>query len=650
MIRYTRCGWGSYLLRSLVMLGPVFAWELVRAGRRRWHWWARVLYVCLLLVFLYLTFGDVTRFRTISQYQNHQILSEIGARFYRGFSFYQLLAVLLLAPIYAATSVSEEKTRRTLPYLLASRLRDSEIVLGKIALAVLRVWEVLLCGLPLCAMCLLLGGVTPEFMFLDFLVAMAAAWASCALGVLAAMLGRRLSEALLLVLLIQMLWYVLPVVDFVARAGGTGFYIPSELLDMNAFRAIYRGQLTGVISRWDSYAGCLLATSLFSVSLSLVAWWILRPAWQREEERRPVRSLLSPLRRTRPAQRVWDQPFLWRELRSRSSTAIDRIVWALYLVVSIGVLTGIAVNWVATVQIIRTSTGMVAAAPLLDDRGFLGVPLSGAVGVAVPWHHGGNRICRGARRQPLRSALHYAVGPVPPGSCQGGAAGLRWPRDPGASAAARGPAPGHGLVHALGDGAGDASLPLGRRLFPDAGNGTGHSPGQDEPGHRAHTRGAVALHGGRSGFDQLFRGSCGGTVNHEQYSHALHVSSNRRQRCGAGEPAWADDDRRVSRALPLLHADVRPWRRLHVLLGPLAGAPLVFGQCPLALLRHYGIGRISLRQSARSNTLAFSTAEERSQFVKLNVASGPVFASRETGLAFDPPQGYDWFALVSCSK
>ena len=60
------------------MLGPVFAWELVRAGRRRWHWWGRVLFVGLLLVFLYATFGDVTQFA--SGLQSHQVMAEIGAR------------------------------------------------------------------------------------------------------------------------------------------------------------------------------------------------------------------------------------------------------------------------------------------------------------------------------------------------------------------------------------------------------------------------------------------------------------------------------------------------------------------------------------------------------------------------------------------
>jgi hypothetical protein len=343
------------------MLGPVFSWELVRAGRRRWHWWARALYVCLLLLFLWATFGDVTRF--LGPEVSHRVFSEIGARFYQGVSYYQLLAVLLLAPVYAATSVCEEKTRRTLPYLLTSRLRDDEIVLGKIGLAVLRVWEVLLCGLPLCALCLLMGGVNPEFMFFDFLLAMAAAWASCALGVLTAILSRRLSEALLLVLLMQMLWYGLPAADFIARNAGRGFYIPAALLEMNAFKAIYQGQTPGAVDPWHGYIVCLTATTLFALSLSLAAWWVLRPAWQREEERRPIRLLLRRLRRPRPAQQVWDQPFLWRELRSRSATSVDRIVWALYLAVAVGVLIGIASSWEITVRTIRLSGTMMGMPP-----------------------------------------------------------------------------------------------------------------------------------------------------------------------------------------------------------------------------------------------------------------------------------------------
>jgi ABC-type transport system involved in multi-copper enzyme maturation permease subunit len=305
------------------------------------------------LLFLYVTFGEVTGLNPGKEV-SHRVLAEVGIRFYRAFRFYQLLAVLILSPVYAVTSISEEKVRRTLPYLLASRLRDDEIVLGKIGLAVLRVWEVLLCGLPLCALCLLLGGVTPEFMALDFVVAMSAALASCALGVLASILSRRLSEALLIVLLLQFVWYILPVADTIGRAAATGFYVPSELLELNGFVAIYRGQMAGAVGRWEAYGSSVAAMLICGYAWSFIAWFILRPAWRREEQGTSVSWLFKAIRRPRPVQKVWDQPWLWRELRSRRATSVDRIVWALYLFVAIGVLSGIAINWDTTVKILIT--------------------------------------------------------------------------------------------------------------------------------------------------------------------------------------------------------------------------------------------------------------------------------------------------------
>jgi hypothetical protein len=54
---------------------------------------------------------------------------------------------------------------------------------------------------------------------------------------------------------------------------------------------------------------------------------------------------------------------LWRELRSRGATSVDRIVWALYLAVALGVLTGIALNWEITVRTIRLSGTMIGMPP-----------------------------------------------------------------------------------------------------------------------------------------------------------------------------------------------------------------------------------------------------------------------------------------------
>ena len=265
------------------MLGPVFQWELVRSGRQPWHWWARVLYVGLLLFFLAAAFGDATRYAAGTQ--SHQMLAKIGQQFYGYFSLCQLLAVLLLAPIYAATSISEEKTRQTLQYLLTTQLREAEIVLSKIGMAVFRVWEVLLCGLPLCALSLLLGGVSPEAVLLDFLLALATAWASCALGVLWAVCVRRLVDVLFRVFAMQFLWYALPAIDWIARTAAMGFYIPRELQELNPFLAMYYSQTTGMAGAWELYAASLAGTGLCALVWSLLACRLLRPAWRRETER-----------------------------------------------------------------------------------------------------------------------------------------------------------------------------------------------------------------------------------------------------------------------------------------------------------------------------------------------------------------------------
>src|SRR5262245_15421739 len=102
------------------------------------------------MVLLYFTYDAYGRRLTPDELDSHRVMAQLGAEFYWGFSLCQLLAVLALSPIYAATSIAEEKQRQTLPFLLSSQLRDGEIVFSKIGLAMLRVSEVLLCGLPLC--------------------------------------------------------------------------------------------------------------------------------------------------------------------------------------------------------------------------------------------------------------------------------------------------------------------------------------------------------------------------------------------------------------------------------------------------------------------------------------------------------------------
>jgi ABC-type transport system involved in multi-copper enzyme maturation permease subunit len=326
------------------LAGPVFFWELVRSSRRRWHWWARGLFVALLFILLQAEFRDAT------SRSSTRAMASAASSFYQSLSVCQLLSVIILSPIYAAASMAEEKTQRTLPFLLSSQLSDREIVLGKHWLACLRVWEVLFAGLPFAAVCLWLGGIPPEILFADFLVAAAAAWATCAMAVLAAVWVRRLVDVLLLLFALQTAWYCLPLIQFFFGTFGViVLHIPEFVLQMNAFRAIRSGQSPGTIVWWDFYGIPIVGMTVWGAACCMLAQHSLRLAWHRSQA--SAGSAMASARRfqwlaRRTARRpVSSNPVLWRELCCRRPSRVDRIAWILGCLLTTGVLGWLVLDW-----------------------------------------------------------------------------------------------------------------------------------------------------------------------------------------------------------------------------------------------------------------------------------------------------------------
>src|SRR5262249_596313 len=131
-------------------------------------------------------------------------------------------------------------------------------------------------GLPFPAICLLLGGITPEVVFADFAVCLAAAWASCGLAVLGSVSCRRVLDVLLAVYLAQLLWYALPLVPHVAGAVGYPVGVPDWVLRINGFRALASGWSPGTVQWWDSYELSIGAMLVFGLSCALGGWFLLR--------------------------------------------------------------------------------------------------------------------------------------------------------------------------------------------------------------------------------------------------------------------------------------------------------------------------------------------------------------------------------------
>ena len=83
-----------------------------------------------------------------------------------GVALGQMLLVLTLTPALVAGVIADEKQRKTLHYLLASRLSGPEIVIGKLLGGMLHVGVLLAVSVPVLSMLVLLGGIDPMVILL----------------------------------------------------------------------------------------------------------------------------------------------------------------------------------------------------------------------------------------------------------------------------------------------------------------------------------------------------------------------------------------------------------------------------------------------------------------------------------------------------
>src|SRR5207244_5018575 len=84
------------------------------------------------------------------------------------FMIVQFVWGVMLTPAMVAGSIAEEKDRRTLEFILATDLRDREIVFGKLAARFANIVLLLLTGVPILSALQFLGGVDPGMMLAGF--------------------------------------------------------------------------------------------------------------------------------------------------------------------------------------------------------------------------------------------------------------------------------------------------------------------------------------------------------------------------------------------------------------------------------------------------------------------------------------------------
>ena len=391
-----------------MFIGPVFTREVAIAPRRSRIYLARTAYGIGLLIlmataWLVLTgtqvvrdVGDLARFGTILL----GILAPL-----------QLALAVFFSAMLSASAVSQEKDRKTLILLLLTNLSNSELVLGKLFASLLHVLVLTTASLPLFMLATWFGGVSFDQVARVFVVTFIAVMACGSLGSVIALWREKTFQALSMTVLVLVLW--LGVWEMVGSGAlGTrwlGVDVEQLALAFNPYRAVVEAtrpsvydtaSVTGVVASAVRgiepfvLAGLAITGLLNGIAIGMVRVW--NPSresrqatrddetWNRESiwgaehdvqqesehEKSPASSRQAAPGETarRPGgsrtRRVWDNPIIWREIRTWAHGRKILFVRFVYLVLF--TLAAASLYWVTVdADVIAAETAAKALVPLL---------------------------------------------------------------------------------------------------------------------------------------------------------------------------------------------------------------------------------------------------------------------------------------------
>jgi ABC-type transport system involved in multi-copper enzyme maturation permease subunit len=315
----------------LKAFGPILWFDLVRTGRRTRTYLIRTAYLLILfavIAWMYYLFTVQHSYYSSSELGQGEI-ARFGQRVFWTFAAFQFCLLVVLTPAYTAGAIAEERQRKTLPFILATDLRNHEIVLGKLASRLAHLGLLLLAGLPVLGAVQLLGGVDPHLLLAVFAGTGVACLSAAALGILASVVARPSRNAVFLSYAFVLSYAVLCLFAIYApywlfgrgwRAAPSTPAWAEEVLDGlceviqagNPFIVVHR-----VLNSADSAEGALLqglgAFALFHGVLAAVCT-IAAGAILRKASLREAKPLQPRERRARRWFGVGDWPMVWKEV------------------------------------------------------------------------------------------------------------------------------------------------------------------------------------------------------------------------------------------------------------------------------------------------------------------------------------------------
>lgn len=339
------------------LVGPVFFYDLVCLSRRRRFFALRGSYALLLVIILMMVFFSYIENATNGTLPARE-MADFASTFFYWFFVAQSIAVFLLTPAYTAVTIADEKERRTLEFLLATDLRDREIVLSKLASRICGLVLLLLVGLPLLSLLQFLGGIDPNLVIAGYAATLSGLVSLACVSMLASVVSRRARDAIALSYLLGVFYLAVSGLSWLLLIPGLGiasfpstadWASPVTLEDLvswfnkgNPIAAVIlivtdveRG--TPLV---DVLPGTLRDFVLFHVVVSLLcaglAVYLLRRLASPEQNVGAVQRARAPrVRRRRP---VGAHPMVWKEVFAEPGVrlgVLGRVVGTIFLLATL---------------------------------------------------------------------------------------------------------------------------------------------------------------------------------------------------------------------------------------------------------------------------------------------------------------------------
>lgn len=388
---------GLYLWR-LLPANPILVRVVLSSGRQHRHFWIRLFY--LLILFGITLLGTVMTGTSAAASLGE--LAKASTRIFELISYTQVGMMCLIAPIFAAGAITQERDSETYNILLTTPLTNSQIVVGSLFSRLFFIFVLLLAALPIFSMTLLFGGVTLAQVLLTGAISACTAllFGSVAISIAVIGVGSRrtiFTFYLLIALYLALIWALAP---FLPAPGAPvpqdGSAPMSWLAPFHPFLALniilgrtpppQFSDLSALSQPWPyllayPYESYMALTGLASLVVIGACIGFVRHGAMLSEQTLLERLLqrlmfwkMTNGRLTRRPRTVWDNPVAWREARTRSHLGGTGLMRGLLLV------GGIAAAAALLVHLYKTAPSAANAGQM---REYLFLLVSGEFGLIL---------------------------------------------------------------------------------------------------------------------------------------------------------------------------------------------------------------------------------------------------------------------------